>query len=149
MIDAMPHRILLANTIIGTIFEGVMLACGMAITTAHYVANALVDRETMDSIRGADGALVGAVLIVAVLWLSKLADNRKLDQRHEEALKLQKENAEKLMSLTAESIKAHGMAVGAIKSMDRTIQALTDELESRPCAAASRVSRHVQQCGES
>ena len=131
----MPHRILVANSILGTICEGIILACGMAVTTAHYVANVLVDKETMDSLRGADGALVGAVLIVAVLWLSKLADNRKLDARHEEMMSMQKENSEKLISLTAEAIKAHGMSIQCAQSVDRTLQNLTAALDERPCQA--------------
>lgn len=133
----MPHRIPLITSLLGTIFEGILLALGTALTGAHYVANALVSKETMDGIRGADGALVGAVLIVAVLWLSKIADNRKLDARHEEMMRLQKENNEKLMALTAEAIKAHGLSIHCAQSVDRTLQNLTASLEDRPCQAAT------------
>ena len=133
----MPHRVTLITSLFGTVIEGVLLTLGMIVTGAHYVANSIISKETMNDLRGADGALVGAVLIVAVLWLSKMADNRKLDARHEEMMKLQKDNADKLMALTAEAIKAHGMSIQCSQSVDRTLQNLTLSINDRPCQAAT------------
>ncbi len=109
------------------LIEAVALVTGATIAIGNKVV-AMIDRETMDQLRGADGALIGAVIIVAALWTMKIYDGRRLDKRHEEALAMQKENAEKLMALTAESIKAHGLSITAIKSMDRTIQHLSNEM---------------------
>lgn len=109
------------------IIEAAALITGATVAVGNKVL-AMLDQKTMDQLRGADGALIGAVIIVGALWTMKLFDARRLDKRHDEAIKIQKDNAKQLLSLTAESIKAHGLSVGAIKSMDRTIQHLSNEM---------------------
>lgn len=123
----MPHRIHALATTLGYIIEGTLLTIGSLITGAHYTANTLVDKATMDQIRGADGALVGAVLIVVVLWLSKIADGKRMDARHKELMDLHTKNAATITALTAESIKAKLLMTAAFKS-------LVKQLEKRPCS---------------
>jgi len=60
-------------------------------------------------------------------------DRQDRDRRHSEAMAMQKDNAEKLMGITVESIKASGRATLAIERVDSTLQYLTQELEKRPC----------------
>lgn len=107
--------------------EAAALVTGATVAVGKQIV-AAIDQGTMDQLRGSDGALIGAVIIVGALWTMKIYDGRRLDKRHDEAIKIQKDNAKQLLALTAESIKAHGLSVGAIKSMDRTIQHLSNEM---------------------
>lgn len=107
------------------------------------VSDAITDAD-WQKIKGPEGALFLCVIIILTLWnsgrvrernenLRREREEAARENRHSATLKIQKDNAEKLMELTAESIKAHGLSVGAIRSMDRTIMALTEELKERPC----------------
>lgn len=138
----MPHRVEAITMTCSAIVEGLLLACGLGFAAINYYLGTLVDQTTLDQLRSSDGALVGAAIIVVALWLSKMADNRKLDARHEEMMRLQQDNSEKLMKLTAESIKAHGMSIQCAQSVDRTLQNLTASLDDRPCQAASFKKPH-------
>lgn len=129
----MPHRIQLVTSAMQLSLEAVGIFFGSIVASSHWLVATLVDKETMDQLRGGDGALIGAVMIVCVLWLSKIADGKRLDKRHAEQMQLQKENSSKLMELQAESIKAKAMMTQAVISMDSNIQRLTMELSERPC----------------
>ena len=140
----MPYRTNLL-TITGTIFEGVVLGILAIANGCKYIAAMIAD-EDWQKLTGPYAFLFGLIIAVIVLWNSgrmreknenirRAAEAVAREKQHSETLALQKENSQKLLDLTAESIKAHGMSVGAIKSMDRTIQALTVELSERPCQA--------------
>lgn len=88
---------------------------------------------------GPQGFTVGLILAVIVLWGNGLMreknenkrrekEEAKREARHVETIGLQRENSDKLMALTVESIKAQGMSASAISR-------LVDELEARPCSA--------------
>jgi len=123
----MPHRIITLQTTIGYIIEGTLFTLGLLWAGACKFAAVLVDRETMDQLRSADGALFGAAVIVVALWLSKIADSKRMDKRHDEMIETLKDGAEKSERLVAESIKAKLLMTSALNR-------LVDELEDRPCA---------------
>ena len=126
----MPHRIHFLSTAMGQIAEGLALLLGSMLALSEHILG-MLDPEVWRGLTGDHGALFGAVIIVAVLWASKLADSKRMDKRHDEMMALQTSNATKLMALTAEAIKAHGLAIQAINSMDRTIQSLTIEVTDK------------------
>jgi len=141
----MPYRAHLATTA-GTIIEGIFLGILAIGNGIKYMASMFSDAD-WQKMTGPYAFLFGLIIAVIVLWNSgrireknensrRAAEAEAREKQHAETLDLQKENSQKLMDLTAESIKAHGMAVGAIKSMDRTIQSLTLEISERPCLAA-------------
>lgn len=145
----MPYRTHLATTA-GTIIEGIFLGFLAIGNGLKYLASMIQD-DDWQKMTGPYAFLFGLIIAVVVLWNSgrireKNENNRRANEaearekQHAETLTLQKENSQKLLDLTAESIKAHGMSVGAIKSMDRTIQNLTLELGNRPCWATKRKS---------
>ena len=138
----MPYRHFL-HSAAGTLIEGIILAAIAAVNGCKLIAT-VVSESDWQKITGPHAFLFGLIIAVIVLWNSarireKNENNRRAteaearEKHHAETLAIQKENSEKLMALTAESIKAHGMAIGAIKSIDRTIIALTDELSEHPC----------------
>lgn len=140
----MPYRTHLF-TITGTLIEGLVLGILAIANGCKYIAAMIAD-DDWAKMTGPYAFLFGLIVAVVVLWNSgrvreknentrRAAEAEAREKQHAETLTLQKENSQKLLDLTAESIKAHGMSVGAIKSMDRTIQALTLELGDRPCWA--------------
>ena len=143
----MPYRHLL-HSAAGTLIEGIILGV-IAIGNGFKLILTIFSEADWQKITGPHAFLFGLIVAVIVLWNSarlreKNENNRRAaeaearEKHHAETLALQKENSEKLMALTAESIKAHGMAIGAIKSMDRTILALTDELSEHPCLLGAK-----------
>lgn len=68
-------------------------------------------------------------------------DRQDRERRHQEAIALQKENADKLMAITVETIKASGRATVAIERVDSTLQYLTAELEKRPCQVKQQTTQ--------
>jgi hypothetical protein len=143
----MPYRTHL-STITGTVFEGVVLGI-LAITNGCKYIAAMIADDDWQKMTGPYAFLFGLIIAVVVLWNSgrvreknentrRAAEAEAREKQNAETLTLQKDNSQKLLDLTAESIKAHGMSVGAIKSMDRTIQSLTLELGDRPCWATKR-----------
>jgi hypothetical protein len=125
----MPHRLPLISFAYNYLTEILgMVAVGVYSAT-RYVA-AMMNEDTWEKVKGSEGALFGAVIVVIVLWASKVMDGRRLDARHAETLALQKENSQKLMDLTAESIKAHGLTCQTIASVDRTLQAFQEAGEN-------------------
>lgn len=105
---------------------------------------ALIADEDWNRFLGPHGVAVVSILAVLALWGQGIAKSRQeradrakdeaaRERRHNEAIALQRENAQHLMSLSAESIKAHAKSVQAIESFDRTIRNMTEELKDRPC----------------
>ena len=124
----MPHRIHLMTTTLGYTIEGTLFTIGLMWTGATRYLSVLIDKETMDQLRSADGALFGAAVIVVALWLSKIADGKRMDKRHDEMISTMKEGNAKSEKLVAESIKANAKVSHAINN-------LVHELSGRPCNA--------------
>ena len=122
----MPLRITMMNSILSHLFEGTLFLLGLVYTGGSKIASALIDKETMEQLRSADGALFGASVIVVALWFSKIADGRRMDKRHDEMIRTMKDGNEKSEKLVAESIKAQ-----LIVSHD--VRNLTAALNARPC----------------
>lgn len=138
----MPIRYMIQSAA-ATVIEGAILVSLATINGIKLLAN-LISEADWQKATGPYAFLFGLIIAVIVLWNSarireKNENNRRAaeaiarEKHHAETIALQKENADRLMALTAESIKAHGMAVGAISSFDRTIKDLTDELSEHPC----------------
>ena len=139
----MPPRIHFLSTAISNTFEGVLLA---SIATAHgaqYFLGLLTETDWL-KITGPHGFLFGSVIAVLVLWnsgrvrekneqLRREKEEAAREQRHNQLVATNKENAESLKALTVESIKAQAKSTHAIETMDRNIQRLTNELSERPC----------------
>jgi len=123
----MPHRIHLLTHTIGYIVEGALFTLGLLWTGGEWLAATLVDQETMNQLRSADGALFGAAIIVVALWLSKIADGKRMDKRHDEMITTMKDGNARSEALTAEAIKAQLM-------MTHKLDTLVIELNGRPCA---------------
>jgi heme exporter protein D len=123
--------------------EGVLFAL-LGTYQLGMTATAIITDQDWQRAFGPNGVAFISIVAVVVLWLNSIKrekneearrekEEEQRDRRHSETLTLQKENSAKLMDLTAESIKSHAMSVGAIKSIDRTIMNLTEELKERPC----------------
>ena len=112
------------------------LAAGYKVTEAACLA---LTEQDWSKLLGPQGFTVGLIFAVIVLWGNGIVRERNetkrrekeeasREARHRETLALQRENSEKLMSLSVEGIKAKGMMVSAFNN-------LVDELEGRPCSA--------------
>jgi len=123
----MPHRIHLLNQTLGYVIEGTLFTVGLMWTGATRVIAQLIDQKTLDQLRSADGALFGAAVIVVALWVSKIADGKRMDRRHDEMITVLKEGNARSEKLVAESIKAKLLMTASLK-------ALTKQLEGRPCS---------------
>lgn len=129
----MPHRIHLMTTTLGYFIEGMLFTIGLMWTGVTRYLAVLIDKETMDQLRSADGALFGAAVIVVALWVSKIADSKRMDKRHDEMITTMKEGNAKSEKLVAESIKANAKVSHAINN-------LVHELSERPCNAGLPLS---------
>jgi uncharacterized membrane protein YcjF (UPF0283 family) len=156
----MPHRIinLIDNTAM-QILEGIVLACIAMVSGAEYVA-ALFSNSDWERITGPHGVAFLAVTACIVLWVTSLRREKEIakneakrdaaeqilrteeesrrERRHSETLAMQKENSDKLIGLTAESIKAQIHVTTAI-------QALSKQLDSRPCGLAELKRQQEQE----
>lgn len=116
-----------------------LMTCNLAV---------LADKD-WDRFLGPHGVAVVSIIAVIALWAQALSKGRQerkdkaeaeaaRERRHSETLRLQRENSDKILELSAESIKAHARSVQAITSFDRTIQNLTEELKDRPCQLSQK-----------
>ena len=112
------------------------LAAGYKVTEAACLA---LTEQDWSNLLGPQGFTVWLIFAVIVLWGNGIVRERNetkrrekeeasREARHRETLALQRENSEKLMSLSVEGIKAKGLMVSAFNN-------LVDELEGRPCSA--------------
>jgi hypothetical protein len=144
----MPHRI---PTSLAHVFEFFALAVAAIVAQI----NALLDETSWDRLTGRHGALFFMAIALLIFWnsnrvaekrrlehLAKLdakEDNRRIQEekarqaendareaRHREALAVQHHNAQKLIELTVEGIKAQGMVATALVDLKKV-------LDSRPC----------------
>ncbi len=144
----MPHRI---STSLAHVFEFFALACAAIIAQI----NALLDETSWDRLTGRHGALFFMAIALLIFWNSnRVAEKRRLEhlakldakedarrereetlrqveneareQRHREAIAVQQANAERIMELTVEGIKAQGMVATALTELKHT-------LDGRPC----------------
>jgi hypothetical protein len=132
----MPIRYIIQSQTFQNILEGSMLSMLSIV--------AIISEADWARILGPHGVAVCAILGLAIVWGSGLRKDKREDERrakeessrearHAESIRLQKENADKLIEITVENIKAAGKVTQAITSMDRTIQHLSNELSDRPC----------------
>ena len=124
----MPHRLHFLNTTLGYVIEGSLFSIGLLWSGLSRFVAVLIDKETMDQLRSADGALFGAAVIVVALWISKIADSKRMDKRHDEMISTLKDGNEKSEKLVVESIKASA-------KVSHALTLLVNELEDRPCNA--------------
>lgn len=129
----MPHRIYAAQQFIAYFIEGALFSIGLAWAGGKQVAATLIDRETMDQLRSGDGALFGAAVIVVALWISKIADSKRMDKRHDEMIKTMKESSAENKALVVESIRSNAKVY-------HVIDTLVVELKERPCNAGKPLS---------
>lgn len=133
----MPHRLFVhLDTAVSQFIEGTILLLAGIGTGCNYLI-AILSEEDWSKLTGPHGVAFLAVIAVIVLWgngirREKQEEKRRVDEeirrerRHTETLNLQRENSNKLIELTGESIKSNAYVTAAIT-------ALTKELESRPC----------------
>ena len=124
----MPHRI----AHVSSLFNDALAL--MAIM----IANASAAFEGAEGWAKAIGPYGGYFISLAMLGLFIQRDRyatKTAERRHAETIAMQKANAEQLLGLTVEGIKAQGRATVAIESVDRTLQYLTEEMGKRPCQA--------------
>ena len=132
----MPHRLFNDTFPFATIFEAIILGLGAGYKIGESIYLAISEQD-WQRLLGPQGFTVGLILAVLVLWGNGVVREKKerkrredeeksREARHKESIGLQRENSEKLMAITVESIMAKGMMASA---MNR----LVDELEGRPC----------------
>lgn len=133
----MPYRIASFQPFASILGEALAMLGAGGYAVFRYVS-VVMDDESWKRLKGTEGALFGAAVIVIALWLSKIADGKRLDKRHAETLALQRENAEKLMTLTADSIRMHERTCQTIASVDRTLMSFqqTNEESTEKIVAA-------------
>jgi hypothetical protein len=133
----MPHRFDQFAPL-AYMLEATLLGLAAGYKVAETTMLALTDQD-WSKLLGPQGFTVGLIFAVIVLWGNGIVRERNetkrrekeeasRDARHKETLGLQRENSEKLMNLSVESIKAKGLMVSAFNN-------LVDELEGRPCSA--------------
>lgn len=125
----MPHRLHLMTTTLGYLLEGTLFTLGLMWSGGARFLSALIDRETMEQLRSADGALFGAAVVVVALWISKIADSKRMDKRHDEMIRTLKDGNAKSEALVVENIKSNAKVSSALNN-------LVKELAGRPCNAA-------------
>jgi len=132
----MPIRYIIQSQTFQNILEGSLLSALSVF--------AIISETDWSRITGPHGVAFVAIAAVIVLWASGMRKDKREDERrakeessrearHAESIRLQKENADKLIEITVENIRAAGKVTQAITSMDRTIQHLSNELSDRPC----------------
>ena len=122
----MPHRLHDLTATLIYFCEGTLFTIGLMWSGGTRYLAQIVDQDTMNQLRSADGALFGAAVIVVALWLSKISDGKKMDKRHDEMIKTMESGSRKLEALTAEAIKAQLL-------MTHKLETLVTELNGRPC----------------
>jgi type VI protein secretion system component VasK len=149
----MPHRLIVAP--LQNVLEFAVVSLGVVVATV----DGLIDDKSWERITGKSGALFVLSVVLLVVWnanrlsgkraavreearrKAEAADRRAeaaaTEVRHKETMAMQERNAQKLMDLTVENIKAGARATHAIESMDSNIVRLTMELSDRPCQAAT------------
>lgn len=116
----MPHRIAALSNVGLWIFDGFTLAiAGLW---------AVIDGITLGDLTGPHGLLMGALLVVGVLWKNGAARERneekrraieeeKREMRHKEMLAMQEKNSADILKITVESIAAHAAVAVALEKM--------------------------------
>lgn len=147
----MPHRILSVVPyavlgIIDAVCIGLISAAGMF--DSAFLALTETD---WNRLVGPHGFTVGLILAVIVLWATAMrreacetkrreAEEAARDKRHQDTIRMQRDNANDLKSITVESIKAQMITAEALKKLQESndnntdiIVELVGELKRRPC----------------
>jgi len=134
----MPHRLLDMPPINHFIEAAILgLALGWNAFSFHLAS---ISDEDWSKITGPNGVAFVAVMAVVVLWITRIGDAKKEDQRrakeeesrekrHAELVATNRENAESLKALTVESMKI-GIKV------EHSLAEMAQQIAGRPCQAA-------------
>lgn len=120
------------------------LAHGVSLGALSIYSGSILAESDWQKVIGPYGALFLACVILTLTWTNNRRKERreearrdreeeKRDRRHDESMKLQKENWERITALTAENVNARLVSAGAIDRMSSSLQGLTIELKERPC----------------
>lgn len=120
------------------------LAHGASLGALSLYTGTVIAESDWQKLIGPYGALFIACIVLTLTWSNNRRKERreearrdreeeKRDKRHDENMRLQKENWERITDLTAENIKARGISAAAVDRMSSSIQNLTIELKERPC----------------
>lgn len=120
------------------------LAHGASLGALSLYTGSVIAESDWQKLIGPYGALFIACVVLTLTWSNNRRKERreearrdreeaKRDTRHDESMKLQKENWERITALTAENVNARLVSAGAIDRMSSSLQNLTIELKERPC----------------
>jgi len=149
----MPYRIQIASFCIVSLLEGLAL-----VGVASYQAIAGVfDDTTWDRMKGGNGALfiMGVGLLVGWNHMRRSAklererrereeikedirrekEEASREARSQQMIKMQTDNSDRILQITAEGILAQGKTARAIERLDSTNQKLTMEIKDMTCFA--------------
>lgn len=149
----MPHRLLpafqyLVLGVIDVVSIGFIAAAGMFDSTMM----AITDTD-WDRLIGPHGFTVGLILAVVALWATAMrretCENKRREseetareKRHQDSIRMQRDNANDLKSITVESIKAQMLTASALSDLKEasektsiSIDNLFVQLSTRPCQA--------------
>lgn len=147
----MPLRLITLHGQIVTIIEGITLCLLGVWQGVSFAATSIVSDEDWSKLIGPHGALFAVSVGLVVVWLHSAAAERnrqkradaaeiKHDKRHAENRADMRELSDKLMALTAESIKANVLATVAqqngvkeLSSVKTEMSDLSEMLRASPC----------------
>ena len=115
-----------------SVIECTLLGSIGAFQLSAYLSS-LFSEEDWQKLTGPYALTFGMLIAVIVLWNSGKSDRKNRERQHAETFNLQKENSEKLLGLTAESIKASIKSTHAISMVESSMNAMILELKNRPC----------------
>lgn len=126
------------------------LAHGASLGALSLYTGSVIAESDWQKLIGPYGALFIACVVLTLTWSNNRRKERreearrdreeaKRDTRHDESMKLQKENWERITALTAENVNARLVSAGAIDRMSSSLQNLTIELRERPCQKCQKV----------
>lgn len=136
----MPHRIAHASTLFNDALALV----------AVFVANAsasLTDAEGWAKAIGPYGGYFISLVMLALFIQRDRSATKTAERRHAETISMQKANADQLMALTVEGIKAQGKVAMVISNVDHTLQSFqqsNDENTAKIVTAMNSKTCHAK-----
>lgn len=110
-----------------------MLVVGSVATVRYFLA--AIDDSTWDKVKGTEGALFCVVIGIIAIWFSRGQSEKKADARHDEMMKIYKDNSAQLAGLTAEAIKSNFTVAAETAKLKDAHNQLVTLLEHSPCVA--------------
>jgi hypothetical protein len=153
----MPHRYEQAKTTMIHTGEFLVLASSAIVASV----NSLIDEQSWDRLTGRHGALFFMAIALIIFWNSnrvrtkreiermaanetkedarrkeeeilRQVENEAREHRHQEAMKLQRDNAQQLLALTVESVKSNAIVAKAQTEVAHALESLKDEIRKCP-----------------